>query len=100
MTCSFRRIKKIEQEIKGVMVEELNMQLYQPSGQPMMFHQKSVNSKKKAFDTNCFVYYQAIHSHMCKLHDATMVYGLSLCLFARDAFFQEDGIVVVDDLFR
>ena len=74
--------------------------LFTPHGRECEFHKSSVNSKKKSFDTRYFVYYQALNTHKCFLHDTTMVHSLSLCLFAYNVKYSEKNEVIVDGFFR
>lgn len=73
--------------------------LFLPNGDEVHFHQGSVNSTRKSFDTQYFVYHKAVSTHKVFLHETTMVHSLALCLFTTDIQFCEET-VIVDNFFK
>lgn len=60
----------------------------------MQFHQGSVNSSRKKFDTPYLVYHKAISTNKVYLHDTTMVHSLALLIFANEIEYEEKTIIV------
>lgn len=87
----------VTQDKKGNDVTECK--LFVSNGDEVQFHQGSVNSTRKSFDTSYFVYHKAVHTHKVFLHETTMVHSLALCLFTTDIQFGGET-VIVDKFFQ
>lgn len=74
--------------------EVLEKKLFSAAAREMHFHEKSINSIRKSFDTSHFVFFKAVSTHKVFLHDSTMVHSLALALFAPNVQFSDELLVI------
>lgn len=79
-------------------IEVLQNKLFTPAGREVAFHKSSVNSVRRSFDTQYFVYHKAVSTHQVFLHETTMVHSMAMCMFCHDIKFTAE-FVVVDKFF-